>query len=235
MSQDLEKPTKSILSKNVGLLGSRATSAWLKAIRAHITSEYDKWDIWQALQANNYLLAMQRRLKKTPYHDLARSLLGFFSCTPSDDRDALNPSREDINEIIETLVKERPDQRPFVRTINEWFDDNWEAAGEPGKEAIVKSLLGIVEVFKRSGAMEGYEDAVIGKLNAALSTVEHTPPSAMHPLMTLDQGFGVEHWKGPMHPDLHRGRRSPELPSIGHRAAKHYGTTKARWEAGYRW
>ncbi|GAA5978564.1 hypothetical protein JCM11641_002772 [Rhodosporidiobolus odoratus] len=29
--------------------------------------------------------------------------------------------------------------------------------------------------------------------------------------------------------------RDHQLRAIGHRAAKHYGTTKARWEAGHRW
>ncbi|GAA5986279.1 hypothetical protein JCM11641_004878 [Rhodosporidiobolus odoratus] len=222
----LKKPNDALLFRNVGALSKKyypnngADPAWIKAIKDHIDSNYDEWNVWQALQANNYLLAMQRRLKN------ARD----------NDRDALKPSLEDINEILETLVQGQQAQQQFVSAINEWLSYKWPRCDERGQEAIAKSLLKMVEEFKKNTrSMEGYEDAVIGKLNAALSTVEHTPPSAMHPLMTLDQGFGVEHWKGPMHPDLHRGRRSPELPSIGHRAAKHYGTTKARWEAGYRW
>ncbi|GAA5990617.1 hypothetical protein JCM11641_007057 [Rhodosporidiobolus odoratus] len=233
MEDELEPPKEQVLSTNVRdawKLCRRSDAAESIAfIRKHIRDNYTKWTAlqqWQAAQIINHIKWLQ--LKAHYQHDVP----------------PLEASEANVRSIINRISVH--DRDNWADTIQAWIKRRWDNVSEYHRQELVKALHTIeaTMVQKRSKKLVT-TDTMIKVLEAALLKPEVDQRRTSNPhdnddddtahLLDLSPGLygNIPRVQDPPHPP--HPPRDHQLRAIGHRAAKHYGTTKARWEAGHRW
>ncbi|GAA5978584.1 hypothetical protein JCM11641_002778 [Rhodosporidiobolus odoratus] len=226
MSQNI-KPLQLISLNRYFSDMKHASGEWRENIMKHIGDMYGGWSAWQTVQAGRILSALVRQSM-----DRNAKL----------SRNPFEPSPDNVHSI---LLRTSKGNQHWVDSMEAWIRDNWNIKGYSGNRAIVASLLETEQALKsQGGSLDGYyETHAIGKLETALAGATPHPQDyrdVLVPYPPYGQAF-VDNLVT-LSPDIYERvhavagpRPAHQMRAIGHRTARHYGTTKARWEAGQGW
>ncbi|GAA5988968.1 hypothetical protein JCM11641_001259 [Rhodosporidiobolus odoratus] len=251
--QGISRETLERLVRNAWVIGEGTAGdiySWRGPIMDHIRSNYAAWSKLQEWQASRILHYIRKLADKGHPRPLATEVVRRMEVPP------LTRSLENVRMIIDRTS--RGDEE-WANEIYNWVFRHWNDQGEPGQAVLVEALHMREKLLMPKKSLVT-TDAVLQNLRTDLDEVAREAqepraqlthrPDFREQLMTLPAGLA-----GPHDPDEDRSRfrRNPALlpweaddghifyhslgrgPQLGRRAAAHYGTTQARWQAGQGW
>ncbi|GAA5978581.1 hypothetical protein JCM11641_002777 [Rhodosporidiobolus odoratus] len=225
------------------------SGSWVETVKTHVERAYPDWMGPHQFVAQQILLDVLERARGGQY---GRGLPRLDLMLQDLGRDPYDPDPDNVSEMLHRISH---NDHGWFKEIDDWIRTKWNSKGRRGNEAIVEALLN-TEVSKYYDPEKFFEkhppDTVISKLAESWSDVplpthksqDHLVPYPS-PAQSVEDSLLIKliHLVKPLFcvqtlaPHIYDESRTAGHPyhSIGHRAAKHYGTTKSRWEAGHRW
>ncbi|GAA5990630.1 hypothetical protein JCM11641_007061 [Rhodosporidiobolus odoratus] len=187
---------------------------WRKVIWQNIKTKYDGWDDREALQAHRIISHIKGKAT-------AAEKAGHRYTRPSAEDVVLemtiDPTTLSLDNVKRILCRTSKGDAHWVEVIYDWVVRHWDKEGKHGQKLLVETLLDQEERYYGRNVKIPTTDDVVEELTKKLDWLR-----TQHSLL-LDLPAGL------------RGSAPHLYPSIGHRAARHYGINKAGWDAAHRW